>query len=230
VSLVTTNGLAAVEVAVNAGVDLVQQVGLVRSGSVGSRAGSLGAREVCVAEAMGATGLAMSAVSGAVSGTVGSTVVSVRVDARVGGVGNTGVVGAMSSLGDASSAAVSGSGGAQRVASGVAVGARGGTQSVTGGVAVSARGRAQSVTSGTASGCGGIASRVQAHVLAVVAVGIHARIGLVQQVAVVRAISLGGGATETTVGATSECTLVSADAMVGRLVDTGGVMGTLEAR
>lgn len=82
VSLVTTDGLAAVEVAVNSGVELVQQVGLVRAGSVGGRAGGAGVGDVGASETSGTSG------SGGLA--VGSTVVPVRVDAGVGGVGSTG--------------------------------------------------------------------------------------------------------------------------------------------
>jgi hypothetical protein len=83
----------------------------------------------------------------------------------------------------------------------------------------------------TQSVSGGIALRVQAHVLAVVAVRVDARVGLVQQVAVVRTISLGGGTAETTVGTScAEGTLLGSNTMVSWLMDTSGVAGRLESR
>jgi hypothetical protein len=228
VSLVTTDSLAAVEVAVNSRVELVQQVRLVRAGSLGSRAGGAGVGSGRASETRstsGASGLA-----------VGSTVISVRVDAGVGSVGSTGRVRSVGALGSTSGAAVGGR--AQSVTgSGAAVGGRAQSVAVSG----AAGGRAQSIAMGGAVGGaaggttesvgGGIALRVQAHVLAVVAVRVDARVGLVQQVAVVRTTSLGGGTADTTVGTScAKGTLLSSNSMVGWLMDASSVAGGLKSR
>lgn len=78
---------------------------------------------------------------------------------------------------------------------------------------------------------GGITLRVQAQVLAVVAVRVDARVGLVQQIAVVRTISLRGGTADTTVGTScAEGTLLGSNAMVGWLMDASGVARGLKSR
>jgi len=214
VSLVTTDSLAAVEVAVNSRVELVQQVRLVRAGSLGSRAGGAGVGSGRASETRstsGASGLA-----------VGSTVISVRVDAGVGSVGSTGRVRSVGALGSTSGAAVGGR--AQSVAVSGAAGGRAQSIAMGGAVGGAAGGTTESVG-------GGIALRVQAHVLAVVAVRVDARVGLVQQVAVVRTTSLGGGTADTTVGTScAKGTLLSSNSMVGWLMDASSVAGGLKSR
>lgn len=119
VGLVSTDRLASVKVAVDAGVGLVQEVGLVRSGSVGCRSWA-GACETGVVCTMG-TGRVVCALSTSETGVVctmgtgcvvcavsagdssasdsrarGSTVVAVRVNSGVGLVGDTAGVGTVS--------------------------------------------------------------------------------------------------------------------------------------
>lgn len=102
-SLVAADSLAAVEVAVHAGIGLVHHVGLVRTGSVGSRAGAVSAASAAEAGALSTVGTGgrsvgtsgRSVVGGASTSTTVAKLaaaVEVRVDTRVGSVGSARVV------------------------------------------------------------------------------------------------------------------------------------------
>lgn len=216
VRLVSSDGLATVEIAVDTGVDLVQEIGLMRTGSVGCGTSGVG-----VGEASGVASIVTSVVTSTVANLAGSgTVVTVRVDTGVGSVGDARAVRTVSTLGSL-------------------VGARG-SSSAAGVVAVGASGGGSATKSGavSASGSGGVARiasgsstvGVSSHVAAVVAVRVDTRVGLVQQVGVVRAIGLGGRAIKTTVGAlgAEDTTLLDTSAsVVGRLMDASGMVGRL---
>ena len=138
VGLVAADGLGAIKVRVDTGVDLVHHVRLVGTGGVGGRAGTTGVAE-------------------------GATTVAVRVDAGVHGVGDTAVVGAVGAGGSTVGAGHAGSASAAGVmARGVEAGAgAGAAEGVVGASATEAR-----VAGGAsvAHGLGAITVRVDARV------------------------------------------------------------------
>jgi hypothetical protein len=179
--LVTANSLAAVEVAVHTRVDLVQEVGLVRTGGVRGRAGGVRASNASVVGGVGAGGEA-GATGGA--GVAVTAAVEVGVDTGVGSVGDAAAVRTGSALGD--------------VAAGGAMGAMGG----------SSQARSASGAVGGTSQARGASGTVSATVAAAVEIRVDTGVGSVGDAAAVRAGSALGdvaaGGTVSTVGGTSQ--------------------------
>jgi hypothetical protein len=209
VRLVSAVGLATVEVGIDTRIDLVQRIGLVRTGSVGSRSGGDGASKaasgagsmrrvtssVCASRVTGSvrvskTTSAAGGVGGAESLARSAAVVTVRVDARIGGVGNTRAVLTIGTLGCTSVGAQTAVASTRAQSAAVTGGAR----AVTSGTSEACRASGVSVATNICRALG-----VGSEVLAVVTVGVDARISLVGEVGAVRAIGRGGRAVIATV-------------------------------
>lgn len=183
---------------------------VVTNADTAMRVGAMGGRNTGVTEAGRFSSRSVDTSGGSAMGvgTQVAAVITVRVDARVSLVGQVGVVGTVVARCMTSSAMVAGDG---TTTDDPGAGSRAGSRSV-----VSPNGAVGGVS---ASAGGGVALRVHAQILAVVAVRVNAGVSLVGNVGAVRTIGLGGRTIDAAVVETS-----AADSVIV-VAGEGGVVG-----